>query len=481
MMTTLIRRLFVLMFLLAISGACLAHGFGEQLDLKIPMWLWLGGAGLTVVLSFAVVIDFLPDKFSTTQYPQIDVSDSVLPRVIFHPINLWFGRSLVLALLFITIIAGIIGNQTPEKNLAPTIIWIAFWVGMTFLASLLGNFWRSLNPFATLYLLLFMPVAAERNETETSRLDAWPAVIVLIIFMFVEHLWPFNDRPLYLSVLVSTYFLFTLAMMKKYGPADWLANGEVFSVTFEIFGRFAPIKYLLPSAGRPSVFIRPPAVGLLDNRPTSTPLMMFVFVLLAGVTFDGLMDIPQWQSFLFSYGVTFSHYLDINVFIFGSNLVLMLVLPAVFLLFFWLACVATQRLLGAGNTADSWVLMRSYVMTLIPIAIAYHFAHYLTLLLIEGQLIMPLASDPFGRGWDIFSTRAYQPDPKLFSSEFVWYFVVVAIVIGHMLSVYLAHLVTLTFSDNKSTAVKAGTPILLLMVFYTVISLWVIAQPALSA
>ena len=101
------------------------------------------------------------------------------------------------------------------------------------------------------------------------------------------------------------------------------------------------------------------------------------------------------------------------------------------------------------------------------------------LLLIDGQSIISLLSDPLGRGWDIFGTAGFVVDRTFFSANTIWYAVVLMIVLGHMLAVYLAHLVTLSLTNSKAVAVKAGAPILVLMVFYTVISLWVIAQPTL--
>lgn len=468
---------------LSFSNTCFAHGFGEQLDLSIPLWLWLGGAALTVVLSFAVVIDFLPAKFSTPEYPRKDISNSLPVRMMINQFSLWSMRGVFAALVLLTIAAGVFGEQTPQNNLAPTMVWVIFWVGLTFAVALLGNFWRLTNPFATIYYLLFRSNTVGQStdsENRATSFHAWPAVAILMIFLFVEHLWPHSDKPAHLSSLLLVYVIFTIAAMKQFGPAQWLRNGEIFSIIFDIFGRFAPIKFTIESVGGPRVQLRPPAVGLLDNRPTSTALMVFIFVLLAGVTFDGLIDIPQWQNFVFAKGVSLSTNIDIESFVLMSNLVLMAVLPGVFFLLFWFACALTRRFLKSSTSPDSWLLMQSYVTTLIPIAIAYHFAHYLTLLLVDGQLVIPLASDPFGWGWNLFGTSGFEPNAELFSSKFVWYFVVIAIVIGHMLSVYLAHLVTLTFSDNESNAVKAGTPILLLMVLYTVISLWVIAQPALA-
>ena len=37
-------------------------------------------------------------------------------------------------------------------------------------------------------------------------------------------------------------------------------------------------------------------------------------------------------------------------------------------------------------------------------SVAYHLAHYLSMLLVSGQFIIPLVSDPFGLGWDLFGT-----------------------------------------------------------------------------
>ena len=44
-------------------------------------------------------------------------------------------------------------------------------------------------------------------------------------------------------------------------------------------------------------------------------------------------------------------------------------------------------------------------------------AHFLSLLLVQGQLIIPLASDPFGFGWDIFGTAGYRIDPTVVSTK----------------------------------------------------------------
>ena len=46
----------------------------------------------------------------------------------------------------------------------------------------------------------------------------------------------------------------------------------------------------------------------------------------------------------------------------------------------------------------------AFVHSLVPIAMVYVVAHYLTFLVFEGQAISYLASDPLGQGWDLFGT-----------------------------------------------------------------------------
>ena len=79
------------------------------------------------------------------------------------------------------------------------------------------------------------------------------------------------------------------------------------------------------------------------------------------------------------------------------------------------------------------------MLSLIPIAIAYHLAHYFSLFAIAGQFIIPLASDPFGYGWDLFGTMLYRIDIGVVDAKFIWYLSVVAIVTGHIVAVWVGH------------------------------------------
>jgi hypothetical protein len=121
-----------------------------------------------------------------------------------------------------------------------------------------------------------------------------------------------------------------------------------------------------------------------------------------------------------------------------------------------------------------------FVLSLVPIALAYHLAHYLSYLVLVGQYMVPLISDPFGFGWNLFGTSLYTVDISLVNARMVWYTSVVAIVAGHIIAVWLSHVMALRTFGSNAAALRSQIPMILLMVGYTVLSLWILAQPVVE-
>jgi hypothetical protein len=132
---------------------------------------------------------------------------------------------------------------------------------------------------------------------------------------------------------------------------------------------------------------------------------------------------------------------------------------------------------ATGGRLSAGAIARRFVFTLIPIAIAYHLAHYLSYLLIQGQYAIPLASDPFGRGWDLFGTAGYRVDIAVVGARFAWYLAVVAIVVGHIVAVFLAHVQAVVTLPERRPALRSQIPMTALMVAFTVVSLSILAEP----
>ena len=90
-----------------------------------------------------------------------------------------------------------------------------------------------------------------------------------------------------------------------------------------------------------------------------------------------------------------------------------------------------------------------------------------------------LASDPLGRGWNLFGTAGFYPDIGIVDARFTWYVAIGAIVAGHVISIWLAHRLALRELGASLQAAIASVPLTILMVIYTAISLSVISNLAL--
>jgi hypothetical protein len=92
-------------------------------------------------------------------------------------------------------------------------------------------------------------------------------------------------------------------------------------------------------------------------------------------------------------------------------------------------------------------------------------------------MIISLVSDPYGWGWDLFGTADFEPRYGIVGAGFVWYSQVALIVVGHVIAVYLAHSTSLRLLRDPGRAFRSQLPMLVLMVLYTITSLWILAQP----
>jgi (2Fe-2S) ferredoxin len=93
----------------------------------------------------------------------------------------------------------------------------------------------------------------------------------------------------------------------------------------------------------------------------------------------------------------------------------------------------------------------------------------------QGQFAISLASDPFGKGWDLFGTSDFQP--SLFNSpNAVWYTQVAVLIVGHVMGLTLAHDRAVAVWGSARTAIRTQYPMLALMVLYTCTGLWLLAK-----
>jgi hypothetical protein len=456
-----------------------AHGFGQRYELPLPLSLYLFAAAAAVVASALVVGLFAPRRPGTARYPHVDILTTPLRRLI---ASRYVAKGLALVavgLLFLCVVAGFWGNQNPYQNIAPTLVWIIWWVGLAIFSAFVGNLWALINPWRTLFegadrltRAIFGRALALRFAYPR-ELGVWPAVALLLGVAWTELVFPSPAVPINVAWLALAYSLFTWTAMAAFGAETWVCNGEVFSVFFGVFARFAPTAPgARDASGNRGLVLRPFAAGLLANQPVSVSMVAFILLVLASVLYDGLLSTPEWA------GVERA----LTKLLQGAEEFRTIVVRTVGLVAFWGVFLGAYfAVCGAmSHTAKQHSpckIARNFAFTLVPIAIAYHLAHYLVFLLIQGQYIIPLASDPLGYGWNLLGTAGYRVDIAMVGARFAWYAAVTAIVIGHIAAICLADVRAHQVFTSPNASLRSQVPLTALMVIYTCVSLSILAEP----
>ena len=470
----------------AVAGACAfaapawAHGFGLRYDLPLPLSLYLLGTAAAVILSFVVVGLFARHTPGARGYPRIDLLAHPLGRWLAHPVLLASLKLITAGVFILTVTAGFFGNQDPYRNIAPTLVWIIWWVGLATFSAFVGDLWAVVNPWRSLfdgadrgYRMLTGRTRLALGLPYPKALGVWPAVGLLFAVSWTELVFPSPAVPANIAWLALAYSLLTWGGMAVFGSKTWVKHGEVFAIFFGLFARFAPTEPLIrKQSGASGLALRPFGVGLLANAPASPSMVAFVLLVLSGVLYDGLLTTPEWAGaeqrlieLMPDLGET------------GSVVVKTGGLVA-FWLVFVAAYLAVSAVMGAAAGRRSpRDMAQSFVLTLVPIAIAYHLAHYLAYLLTQGQYIVPLVSDPFGYGWNLVGTAGYRVNIAIVGARFAWYAAVTSIVVGHIVAVYLADVRAHQVLGSRPAALRLQVPLTALMVIYTFISISILSEP----
>jgi hypothetical protein len=473
-----------------------AHAFGARYDLPLPLELYLISAGVAVALSFVIMALVFDKRAVGTRRFWLALSDVRAGRILSHPSIGMSMRCLSVGLFALVLWAGFAGNTDPVRNFAPTFVWIIWWVGFAYVASLVGNFWPLLNPWSNIFdavgaVLQFCGIKKPLSLSLPlpQRIGVWPAIILFMGFAWFELVAEGAKSPASLATAICLYSAITWAGMALFGRGTWLARGEAFTLAFSVFGRFAPIGSRAddgPDISTSGWGLRPYSSALITTVPCRLSVTIFIIVMLATVTFDGFKETPFWSDQLQAIALSpFFHPLLRLIHNFGfdyfavlDTLVLILfpiIFAIVYLAFCWMTRIAAS---GGPSVTETAGL---FIYSLVPIAIAYHLAHYLSYLLTAGQLIIPLLSDPFGMGWNLFGTAEYKIDIGVVGARFVWNTAAIAIVVGHVFAVGVSHFVALKMYEPVGRAFRSQYPLLVLMVGYTMLSLWILSQPIVGA
>ncbi len=222
----------------------IAHGIVGRADLPIPETMFGVAAAAVLVLSFAAL---------ATLWSRPRLQDYAERRLFRLPagVDVALGTLGVLVFL-VTAYAGLAGTDAQRDNLAPTMVYVAFWVGVPFVALLFGDVWRLVSPWRAIGRgtgWIVQRIGGEMPEPMRypARLGRWPAVVGLFGFGVCELCWGAARDPLPLAVLMLAYTVVMLVGMSLYGVEVWSRNGDAFGL---YFGLFASLSCFTPPRRR---------------------------------------------------------------------------------------------------------------------------------------------------------------------------------------------------------------------------------------
>ena len=451
--------------LLAVPAAAEAHGLVQRADLPIPEWLFGWGAAIVLVVSFAALAVLWPQpRLEEPRWRELPALRFLASR----PADLLYGLT-GFALLALVVWSGLAGEQLVTNNFAPTFVYVIFWVGLVIASILLGDVYRAVNPWRAAGRAAGALVPRRTPARDyPERMGHWPAAAGILVFTWMELAWADGSVPENIAWATVAYSLLTWIAMYLYGVERWCDRGEAFSVYFNLFARISPWERRDRAIG-----LRRVLGGLPQWRPGSGSVALLA-VLIGTVTFDGFSQGAIWKdvqpeltSFFESVGLSPTHAVE------AAATVGLLAGPLLVLGFYALG-IRGARSVGGGFSSER--LGRGFVHSLVPIAAVYALAHYLTLLVFQGQAIGYLSSDPLGKGWDLLGTSDAAIDYGVLGQNPTWYLQVGFVVAGHVAALVLAHDRALALYEDTRQGVRSQYWMLAVMVGFTTLALWLLAQ-----
>ena len=372
------------------NSASLNHGVVNVGDLPIPFDIVLNSSALVVLITFV--------------YLKVSWKESIItPRQeVFNDKQSFIGKLFGIIILFLLVAPGIFGNESSKTSIAPLILWVFLWIGVPVLGLFFGDIYSKFNP------LNLFSLKSEKPES------VYFACILFIGLTWFELVWRKPGNPLNIAIVLIT--LFVCVNLLRYFLKKSLIEVDPLLLLHYLYSKLK----LFNS--------RPYFRSLLDNIGNLAKLKgieYFVLLMIGTVTYDGLRETTFWYN-------QFGSRTDDM----GFSTMMFLIMNLGTILFYRFACFFAIKVGGSDLKLNH--VSNLFGHTMLPIAFAYHVTHYLTLLLFESQTFFYRFNDPIGIGMNILNVE--EPTINYFIEPLViWGIQVAVTLLGHMLSVVLAH------------------------------------------
>lgn len=447
------------------ASPALAHPAEQGFVLLLPTTAYTIAGTLSVCASMLVMLSLRHGGLA-----KFFKSRPVKIRIPTFGVDLTYLSSLfAMIFLFGLISIGFAGPTDPQSNLMPLVFWTVFWIVVFVIQGTLFDIWRWINPWRGLAHYLF------GDSDSLARLPkwcaAWPAVILFALFQnfLLADVAP-NDPPR-LAYVISIYWAVNFAGIIVFGPKPWLDQVECITVMFNLLSRLRPV-----TCGRVGM----PGWQAVTEAPLDTSRAVFCLLLLAAGSFDGLNETFWWLDQL---GINPLEFPGRSA-VYWPNLIglylVLLILVIIYTFAIWVG-TATVRFVHPEYRLSVSDMFRSFAITLLPIGLGYHFAHYYVTFLVQIRVTLATLADPFALGWNLFGLNAVkvtmgflaQPD----TVKVIWLTQASAVVLSHVWAVLLGHRIAEQNCKTARDVIMLQVGISILMIFYTIFGLWLLASP----
>ncbi len=488
----------------------------------IPNWLYYMSIALVLFISFIII----ERRVGKGPSPRFDLFRfDKLRRLLKSSLTRFLLQALFVILFLLILGAGLFGNQMPSKNIAPLLTWTIWWGGLIWLVAYAGKAWCYVCPWDAISdwaegLRFF----GKKKKGLSLRLkwprfmrNIWPATILFVGLTWVELGFQVTMIPratawLGLAMLGLTFvsiFLFDRKSFCRYGclvgrisglyalfaPVEMRArdNGACASCgtrscfrgnedgeacpTFEYLGTMDQNTYCTScmecaktcEKENVTFSLRPWGADLALHRRPRTDEAYLALMMLSLTGFHGLTMTPAWNEVVqwIESGLGLG-----EIFSFSIGMAGVMVAPVLL----YALLVALSRAAAREATVGYRDYFIRYAYALLPIALFYHLAHNSEHLLMEGQKVVALFSDPFGIGWNLFGTAEWTLEP-LINLQTLWILQVFFVMIGHVYSLWTARRSAGALFRDDRAAFRSQVPMLAAMILFSIMSLWLLKQP----
>ncbi|HEX5899555.1 MAG TPA: fenitrothion hydrolase, partial [Solirubrobacteraceae bacterium] len=274
---------------LALPASALAHGLVGKQDLPIPRWLFAWAAAGVLVVSFVGLAVLWPR-------PRLEQARERPVLTVPAALEVLCG-ALGVAAFVVVVWAGYAGIQSATANLAPTAIYVVFWVAIPFATLLLGDVFAAFNPWrAAARGVAWLYGRARRGGEPPAPmaypawLGRWPAALGILAFAWVELVYVNKDDPSQLATMALLYAAVQLVGMSLYGIDAWSRNADAFGLYFRLFSMLSPLHWRART-----LYVRPPLAGAprLKAGPGTVAMLC---TMIGTVSFDGLSQGSLWTG-----------------------------------------------------------------------------------------------------------------------------------------------------------------------------------------